>query len=422
MNAVLAHADLQPAPSPRPRGLWIGRDLPFPIDEGDRTYAAYLARSLAEAGVGLEYLGLAPESGLPPPADWPIRWSAVAPGKTPRWQALFSPLPLIAATYRTPAYLQALRERLAHDWDLIVIDQYGSGWALEEINKAYSSAAGRVRPVVVHTSHNHEASLWQDLARNYRGNPLKKWVFQQNAWKVARFERNLVQGTDLVGCITPEDQVRYAQQVGIERTVLLTPGYSGKAMAARTIGHDTPRKVIVVGSYTWVVKQENLRAFVTAADPVFERQGISLEIVGRMPAHLQAELESFTRATRFAGFVDDLEPHLASSRMAVVPEVFGGGFKLKLLDYVFGRVPVVSLRDAAAGLPPALLEQVCCCDSLAELVDTIVSRIDAVEELDQRQKRAFALAQAGFRWSDRGEALLAAVHRARGVPGDQESQ
>lgn len=416
MNRATATATAEALPTPPlPRGLWIGRDLPFPIDEGVRAYSAYLAKSLAEAGVALEYLGLEPEGGVTPPADWPIRWSAVSPEKTPRWAATLSPLPLIAATYRTPGFVAAVRERLEQDWDVVVIDQYGAGWALAEIERAFGRAGrGRHPPILMHVSHNHEASLWQGLARDYRGHPLKKLAFVQNAWKVARFEQRLIERCDLVSCITPEDQARFAAVIGPERTVLLTPGHSGKAMDPRAITVTTPRKVVVVGSYTWVVKQENLRAFVAAADPVFQRHGITLEIVGRMPATLLAELQAFAKATIFAGFVDDLEPYLSSSRIAVVPEVFGGGFKLKLLDYVFGRVPVVTLSEAAAGLPAALRQQVWCCDDLPSLVDTIVERIDDVETLDQRQRLAFAEAQAGFRWADRGRALFEAIGRVRG--------
>jgi hypothetical protein len=40
--------------------------------------------------------------------------------------------------------------------------------------------------------------------------------------------------------------------------------------------------------------------------------------------------------------------------MAVIAEPIGGGFKLKLLEYIFNRVPVASLAVCTHGLPEHL--------------------------------------------------------------------
>ena len=89
------------------------------------------------------------------------------------------------------------------------------------------------------------------------------------------------------------------------------------------------------------------RPGVTAADAVFARNDIQLDVIGGVPDKLREELASNSRATRFHGFVDDIAPFFSAARMAVVPEFIGGGFKLKYLDYIFGRVPVASISTAA---------------------------------------------------------------------------
>ena len=104
----------------------------------------------------------------------------------------------------------------------------------------------------------------------------------------------------------------------------------------------TERRVVLVGSFHWLVKQQNLQAFLAVADPLFARHGITLDVVGSMPEALAAALRSKLRATVLHGFVDDTRPLLAGARIAVVPEAIGGGFKLKFLDYLFGRVPIAS--------------------------------------------------------------------------------
>jgi len=107
--------------------------------------------------------------------------------------------------------------------------------------------------------------------------------------------------------------------------------------------------------------------------------------------------------------VTDAAPFLARARIAVVPESIGGGFKLKFLDYIFGRVPVATVSQAAAGLPEELQRSMLSNDSLPGLVQEIVSHIDRLDELNRMQERAFTHGKAQFRWSVRGERFRQAI-------------
>jgi glycosyltransferase involved in cell wall biosynthesis len=167
--------------------------------------------------------------------------------------------------------------------------------------------------------------------------------------------------------------------------------------------------VVLVGAFRWVVKQNNLRALVRHAVDAFAQHGIVLDLVGDVPEPLRSELAPHANVLRVHGFVDDLRPLLADARMALVPEAVGGGFKLKMLDYVFHRVPVVTLSDAAAGLPAVLRGAMRECPDLPALVDAVVQGIDDVATLDRMQQAAFDAAQRSFDWADRGRALLAAM-------------
>jgi len=194
--------------------------------------------------------------------------------------------------------------------------------------------------------------------------------------------------------------------------VMLKPGFTGHTAASRHIEAATPKQVVMVGSFLWVAKQENLRRFLEVADPVFARHGIAFHVLGKMPPTLKAHVEATTQATTVHGFVEDVAPHFAQARLAVVPEVIGGGFKMKLLDYVFGRVPVAVLSQAARGLPSALTDAMILADDVESMVQAICDRIDDVGALNGMQDAAFAQAQTDFRWEDRGRSLLQAIQRA----------
>jgi glycosyltransferase involved in cell wall biosynthesis len=387
------------------RCLWLARELPFPEDSGDRVYSARLALALAAAGADVTFAGLA-SGPVPPEHANALRWHAIGGGPRPVWRALLSAEPLQSALRATPAYARVVRSLLKERWDAIVLEHYGSAWLLPLMRNALAGIGQR--PVLVHVSHNHETSLWRDMAERAGGPAWQRLGLWQNALKAARSEQRLVRSVDLLSCITAQDAEAYAADGVRTPSIVLTPGYAGPRTAARTLNTYTPRRVILVGAYRWVVKQDNLRALLKHASDAFARHGVVLDIVGDMPEALRQEIGTHP-AVRVHGFVDDLAPLLRDARIALVPEAIGGGFKLKLLDYVFHRVPVATLQASTAGLPPALSNAMLCCPDLPSLVGTVLNHIDDVALLDRLQREAYVAADAAFDWNDRGRALLTAM-------------
>jgi glycosyltransferase involved in cell wall biosynthesis len=387
--------------------LWIARDLPFPLDAGDRIYSANMARSLGEAGAYVRFLGYR-ASMTKVPSDWPVDGYTVIGDKHGPLRALFSRLPIAAAIHDTPYYRALLEMQLRQMWDVIVLDSYGSGWALDVCIQARNSSAGK-KPALVYLSHNHEGNLWRAMARESKAALPKKVALWQNYRKVQVLERRLVAAVDLIATITAEDAQAYAAQDKSKPMVVLTPGYSGWIAPEREINEDCPSRVVLVGSFRWVVKQENLRRFLEQADMRFAQQGIRFDVIGDVPQALLDELRPMVRATEFHGFVDDIGPFFSAARMAVVPEMIGGGFKLKYLDYIFGRVPVASISAAAMGLPEAIRANMLCRQDVRQLVDAIVESIGRPRQLNAMQQRAFAEARTLFQWRDRGLQLRHAL-------------
>jgi glycosyltransferase involved in cell wall biosynthesis len=395
------------SPGDRIRCLWIARYIPFPMHGGAQVYSANLSQSLAKAGAFVRFMGLGSAAAVPESAAV-VEWLAVPGRKRNGAVAAFSALPFAAAVDATKTYRQMLETELQKAWDAIVLDGYATGWALDRC-VAYCKDWGTRRPVLAHVSHNNEEKLWLAMGREARGSALKRLALRRNAIKVATLERRIVSAVDLLTTITDEDRGTLGAAVARDRSLSITPGYTGQIISARHITAATPRRVLIMGSFQWVVKQENLARFVEIADPIFEKQGIAMDVVGDIPKAFLAVLKARCRATYFHGFVTDVAPYLDRARMGIVPEPIGGGFKLKFLDYIFGRVPVATVSQAVAGLSPELQLAMLKKDSLAGLVGEIVSHIDRIDELNRMQERAFALGQAQFDWNVRGKRFLRAL-------------
>jgi polysaccharide biosynthesis protein PslH len=397
--------------SNRMRCLWISRYIPFPQNEGAKVYSANLAQSLARSGAFVRFTGFG-DAGAAPESAAGVEWLAVPGKRRSKALAAFSRRPIAAAIDATKAYSALLEEQLREHWDAVVLDSYAAGWALDRC-LAYRNERPGNPPVLAHVSHNHEEALWGAMAREARGSALKRWVLRRNAGKVSTLERRTVRSMDLVTAITEEDRRSLGADADHVRVLTLTPGYSGWVAGERRIAPATPRRVIIMGSFHWIVKQENIARFVEIADPIFKEHGIELDVVGDMPPALLTALRARCRATHFHGFLTDVAPLLRCARIAIVHESIGGGFKLKLLDYIFARVPVATVSQAVAGLSDELQRAMLTNGSQAGLIADIVSHMDRFDELNRMQERAFALGNEQFQWSVRGEQFRQAIFDVR---------
>ncbi len=389
------------------RCLWISRYIPFPSNEGAKVYSANLALSLARSGAVVRFIGFG-EAGAVPESAAGVEWLAAPGNRRSKALAAFTNWPVAAASDATSGYRALLEEQLREHWDAVVLDGYATGWALDRC-LAYRNARSGHSPVLVHVSHNHEEALWDTMAREARGSALRRWVLRRNAGKVSALERRIVRSVDLVTTITAEDGASLSAAADHIRVLPLTPGFNGWVAGERRITAAMPRRVIIVGSFNWIVKQENIASFVKTADPIFREHGIELDLVGEMPQALLATLRAHCRATHFHGFMTDFTPLLKCARIAIVHESIGGGFKLKLLDYIFARVPIAAVSQAVAGLSDQLQRAMLTNSSQAGLIDSIISHIGRFDELNRMQERAFSLAKSQFQWSIRGEQLRQAI-------------
>jgi glycosyltransferase involved in cell wall biosynthesis len=390
--------------------LWLTWIDPWPEHDGQRIYSGRLIEALAAAGAELDILCFGHQGSRRTDGciEGGVRWHLVPQEKHRPWRSVFSNLPHVA--HRTAA--PSMRERLhalleAKKWDRIIFDGLSAGWALEPCLAHYAARARR--PRLVHISHNHEESTRAAVARNLAGNPLSRRIIRRDAEKAAALERRLVDRANLVTAITPEDAAAYAARARRTPVTVLQPGYAGRKTDKRRIGPETPRRVVLAGSFDWIAKQMNLREFLAVAGPLAAARGVELQIVGGGNETFLEEMRQKYPAADITGRVADIAPYFDRARIAIVPERSGGGFKLKVLDYVFNRVPVAALRGAVAGMPLDPGKGILLFDNHKALARGVLTVIDDFDLLNNLQESAFAACADAFNWRCRGQALFSAI-------------
>lgn len=397
------------------RCLWLTRYLPYPpFYGGDALYSKNMIEALAEAGVSVTVLCYAwdEEHAVPPPGAGGSNWKVIPPIGRTSWKTLLGDLPSIADRFRSHACTAALRDLLSNNtWDAVIVDQIGAAGLADGIEAMLPSE--HPRPALVYLSHNHENSVRRLIATQYAGNPAKKLALRREAAKVARLEAQLLAQSDIVTANTEEDAALFRADHPACAPVVVTPGYSGPIVSARVIDENTPRRATIVGSFGWIAKQMNLEAFLRVAEPKFVAAGAEIEILGAMPASYKTKIERAYPTVLVRGSYDDVAPYFADTRLGLVPEQSGGGFKHKVLSYAFCRVPVAALNGSVAGMPLADGDGILYAPDMAALADTCLAVIDDFALLNRLQDNAFTAVERAFDWADRGNSLAKAIRAVR---------
>jgi glycosyltransferase involved in cell wall biosynthesis len=372
--------------------LWISGRLPTPLFSGDALYSAGLLKALAMTNddivlsvVGTRRTDHAIDGGI---LGLPgVSCVDVPPSRPSGLLSLLSSLPRDAYNLGTRELEQALARLLKQDWDWIVIDHAYSSGLLPVVLRSQKEAS------ICYIAHNAEGKIRPEIAGNFP-NPVRRTAMRLDAEKYRRLEQKILKVADAVVCITETDATYFRQFA--KRIYVVPPIFLGTAAPARLIDSKCPRALLLVGSFEWIAKQKNLELIIDALLPSLRQNGISLNVIGTVPQTIRDRHADHNPHLIFHGRVDDISDLWHSSRGGLVPDLLGGGFKLKVMDYGFTRLPIFGLKEALTGTTPEEQSAMFLADNLDGLAKTIVENIDNLDKLNRNQTKLFELFSERF--------------------------
>lgn len=384
--------------------LWLTLADPEPAVNGQFIYSAGLINAMAALGAELSVVGLSRASSGHRSAEGRIRWHlASEPSRRSKASKVLSSVPLVSFLSMAPGIERAIETCLRDDDpETVVFDSISMGWALPIVLRRRRTRAFKL----VYLAHNHEITVARQIAASATG--LKGAGLAFDALKVVQLERRLVANADLVTSNDPGDCEKFEAMAPRNPVVFLPPGYGGEFIRTRTLDGGLPRRAIVVGSFNFPPKRHSLEAFLTIAEPVLSAAGIELQIVGGAEESYLASLRRRFQTVEFTGAVPDVRPFMANARVALVPDQLGG-FKLKALDYVFNRAPILAMDIAVPGTPLENGASIRLFSNHRALADGVVTIIDDLPTLNRQQNLAFDACVSSFAWDTVGKRLLEGI-------------
>lgn len=384
------------------RCLWLTLADPEPATNGQLIYSKGLIEAAQRAGASLTVIGLArPENPRTGGDPLDIDWRLANERRKSAGERLLSSDPIVAQR-NSPGMKRVLEGALAERaWDVVVFDSICAGWALPQVLRHRARSARP--PRIVYLGHNHEVTVARRIAGTAQG--LRRIAKEVDRLKVISLERRLIAAADMVSANSPDDCRCFTADSRGRPAVFLPPGYGGPRVIARTIDETVPRRAILVSSLDWPPKRASLESFLEAGALVLSRAGIDLQVVGEVEATYLAGLRRRFPSVDFVGGVADVRPYMQQARVALVPDLLGG-FKLKGLDYVFNRVPVLAMRIALPGMPLEDGRSIGLFDSHKAMAAAVAALIDDFPTLNARQELAYAACADRFDWDRVGRHLV----------------
>ena len=162
-----------------------------------------------------------------------------------------------------------------------------------------------------------------------------------------------------------------------------------------------PGRIIFVGSFSYYANTDGVRVFIRNVYPRI-RAAIPhahVYLVGRRPNQEVLSMHD-GRFVHVIGEVADVVPYIHDAQLSVCPIRIGGGTRLKILEAMALKCPVVSTSIGAEGLMVTPGEHIAVADSVRGFAGHCIRLLQDMGLRQQIAEAAFARVRETYSWSD----------------------
>lgn len=318
-----------------------------------------------------------------------------------------SGIPYTMAKFRSADMVrQVARLSQSGQFDLVHIDHLHMAW--------YAQSLPSGLPVVLR-EHNVESVIMRRFAER-ASNPFIKGYAALQARRLRRYEAASCSRFDRCLVMTDVDS-RTLQQMAPDARIEVVPcgvdtAWFDPALVPSS-GSPEPHRLVTTGDYSWPPTADGLEDFVSRIYPLIRRAvpDVTLSVVGRQPPASVVRAAAQTGIT-VLGRVEDVRPAILSGAVFVVPTRIGSGIRLKILEAMALRRPVVSTSVGCEGIEATPGEHLLVADDPEGFAGRVVQLLDD-PALGQRLAAAAArLIERRYAWTaiaDRLDAVYRTV-------------
>jgi glycosyltransferase involved in cell wall biosynthesis len=385
----------------RPRLLFVSPRFLFPMDQGGKIRTGNILRGLKGGAFSVTLASPAPERAaeyqaeIDAACDRFVSWPEAPRSQLRRLAALASALPVAAATDRSAAGRRVVAAALAEQPDVVVVDFPHADVLMPE----------RIESASLLFTHNVEAEIFERHAARARG--AWKWIWADQARKMARLEQTALRRYDTVIAVSSRDQEVLAKRYGLASVAQIDTGvdldfFQAHAPEAADDPGGDGGTLVFVATMSWAANVEGIHFLLDEVWPRLTavRPRVKAVIIGRNPpVELADKVNERGLAVTLTGFVDDIRPHVARANVYVIPLFVGSGTRIKAFEAMAMGRPVVSTTLGIEGLDIIDREHFLRADDADEFASAILTLLDNAALRQQIAGAARRRMEEHFSWA-----------------------
>lgn len=319
------------------------------------------------------------------------------------WTTLSSALPDMAHRLASPT-LQSTLERVLREerFDVVELEGIEMTPYLPTLLEHARTQAGRC--CLVFDDHNAEYVLQKRIFEMDVRQP-RRWpgaIYSFIQWqKLKRYEAWVCSHADVVAAVSDVDAQALGRIVPGLRVAVIPNGVD-IAHYAGFAGHGSlpPNSLVFVGKMDFRPNVDAVLWFARRVLPLVQERvpDACCYIVGQRP-HRRLDGLRGQPGVVITGRVPDVRPYVAGATVYVIPLRSGGGTRLKVLEAMAMRRPIVSTSMGCDGFPVESGREVILADEPEAFADQVVELLGDPERRSALGEAGFQFAAARYDWS-----------------------
>ena len=240
--------------------------------------------------------------------------------------------------------LRELFSVLIDDYDYIIIDHLRT----YSLYKSVKPLIDRTKSKLIYIAHNAEFKNHEQKLLNFT-NRRKRLVYRLINRNIQKLELELVEESDFVWGLSQKDVDNLKEVSNVKNSLIVPPYFPWECQKDRATLGELSKKILILGSMQWYPNVEGALHFI---DDIFPHvlqldSNYKLYIVGQKPD--QRLLDKQSDKIIVTGRVPSVDPYIKEADLLVIPNRFGSGIKIKLLESVIKGLPVIMYKENVDG-------------------------------------------------------------------------
>ena len=252
-------------------------------------------------------------------------------------------------------------------------------------------------------SHNVEYDNFRRMYEKEKS-PLRKYFYKKEYEKIKVQEIQSARTRDAVFTTSERDKKIFQNELP-EQDFYVIPNGVDTDFFAPTNEKPVSNTLVFTGMMGYVPNSDGINYFIDSILPLIRKQvpDIKLYVVGKNPS--PSVLKRASDAITVTGFVEDVRPYIHKAGVYVVPLRMGGGTRLKVLEALSMKKPVVSTSIGCEGIDVKDGEHLLIADQKEHFAESVVKLLKDQKAAQKLSASGKELIENKYKWSAINEAV-----------------